>query len=88
MPAPAGRLGVGAYSGVPYDRKETSMARPKERDVAVAKCRSTDALKAPTYVKDEDSCELRRPTTSSSRPACIAAARSLSQKPKRERPSI
>ncbi len=38
--------------------------------------RSADALKAPTYIEDKNSGELRRPHHIDLRPACIAAARS------------
>jgi ribosomal protein L32 len=42
--------------------------------------RSADALKKPTYIEDKDSGELRRPHHSISRPACIAAGSSRSDR--------
>jgi len=53
------------------------MAVPKRKTSPMKRGfrRSADALKAPTYVEDKDSGELRRPHHVDLRPACIAAVR-------------
>ena len=50
-------------------RRKTSPSRRGMR-------RSADALKAPTYVEDKDWANCAARTTSTSRAACIGAARS------------
>ncbi len=56
-------MGSAGFSANPLARTETTMAVPKKKTSPSRRGmrRSADALKAPTYVEDKDSGELRRP---------------------------
>jgi large subunit ribosomal protein L32 len=57
------RCAAGIKGRVPFAQKELLMAVPKRKTSPMKRGfrRSADALKAPTYVEDKDSGELRRP---------------------------